>query len=69
MINEHEVIGYTTADLVAAMLDAGIHTSVDKFRRLASEIQRRALASRNANEETEPSLASLITQEVASGED
>ena len=43
-MNEHEVIGYTTADLVAAMLDAGIHTSVDKFRRLAAEIQRRALS-------------------------
>ena len=56
-MNEHEVIGYTTADLVAAMLDAGIHTSVDKFRRLASEIQRRALASRNTNEETKQEQA------------
>lgn len=62
MTHEHEVIGYSTADLVAAMLDAGIHTSVDKFRRLAHQIQARALASRNSNEET-TSLASYLSKE------
>lgn len=40
-----EVIGYTKAELIETMLAAGIHTSVDKFRELAIELQRRALAA------------------------
>jgi hypothetical protein len=49
-MNEHEILGFTTADLVSAMLDAGIHTSVDRFRRLAAEIQRRGFAERDKRE-------------------
>lgn len=44
-MTEQTVIGYSTAELVDAMLAAGIHTSVDKFRRLAIEMQRRAINS------------------------
>lgn len=42
--------------------------SMDDLIRCVAEIQRRALASRNTNEET-VDLASLITQEVPSGAD
>jgi hypothetical protein len=52
-MNEHDVIGFTTDQLVAAMGDAGIHCSLDRFRRLAIEIQRRALAANNLNEKQE----------------
>lgn len=38
------VIGYTTAELVDLMLDAGIHTSLDRFKRLAIALQSAALA-------------------------
>lgn len=44
----NEVIGYSTAELIETMLSAGIHTSVDSFKRLAIELQRRALAHRDA---------------------
>lgn len=56
-MDEHDVIGFTTDQLVAAMGDAGIHCSLDRFRRLAIEIQRRALAANN------------LKQEAASGAD
>jgi hypothetical protein len=52
MTTDHEILGFTTADLVAAMLDAGIHTSVDRFKRLAAEIQRRGFAERDKREIT-----------------
>lgn len=40
-----EVLGFSTAELVELMLDAGIHTSVDRFKRIAIELQQRALNS------------------------
>ncbi|WP_430230418.1 hypothetical protein [Paraburkholderia tropica] len=52
-MNDHEVIGYTTEQLVAAMGDSGIHCSLDRFRRLACEIQRRALAAQTVDENKE----------------
>jgi len=39
-----EVIGYTNRELIALMLDNGIHTSVDRFRSLAISLQSAALA-------------------------
>jgi hypothetical protein len=44
MTTQQEVLGYTTADLIDAMSASGIHCSLDRFRQLALEIQRRALA-------------------------
>jgi hypothetical protein len=46
-MTQHSVIGYTTDELIKAMLNAGIHTSVDRFRELAIEIQQRALQAQN----------------------
>ncbi|SDH10443.1 hypothetical protein SAMN05216466_107112 [Paraburkholderia phenazinium] len=37
------VIGYTTAELIEAMGNAGIHCSLDRFKRLAIELQQKAL--------------------------
>jgi len=39
-----EVIGFSTRDLIALMLDNGVHTSVDAFKRLAIQLQQRALS-------------------------
>jgi hypothetical protein len=39
-----EVIGFSTRELIALMLDNGIHTSVDRFRSLAIALQSAALA-------------------------
>ena len=38
-----EVIGFSTRELIALMLDNGIHTSVDAFKRLAIALQQAAL--------------------------
>lgn len=55
MTTEHEVKGYTTAELIEAMSETGIHCSLDKFKRLAIEIQRRALEhTTNEEKETAP---------------
>jgi hypothetical protein len=40
-----EVINYTTAELVEVMGDAGIHCSLDRFKRVAIELQQRAIRS------------------------
>lgn len=48
MTTQHEVIGYSTADLIDAMSESGIHCSLDRFKRLAIEIQRRAIATKCA---------------------
>jgi hypothetical protein len=53
MTTQHEVIGYTTADLIDAMSATGIFCSLDKFKRLAIELQRRALAHTTTKEEKE----------------
>jgi hypothetical protein len=37
------VLGYTTSQLIDAMLQNGIHCSLDAFKRLAIQIQQRAL--------------------------
>jgi hypothetical protein len=37
------VLGYSTSELIALMLDNGIHTSVDAFKRPAIQLQQRAL--------------------------
>jgi hypothetical protein len=39
-----EVIGYSTRELIDAMGDAGIHCSLDRFKRLAIALQSAALA-------------------------
>lgn len=44
-MTDQNVIGYTKAELIDAMLEVGIHCSVDKFRRLAIELQQRAINS------------------------
>jgi hypothetical protein len=46
-----EVIGIPTAELIEMMLNAGIHTSVDRFKALAIEIQQRALKAQDENKE------------------
>jgi hypothetical protein len=46
-MTQHSVIGYTTDELIKAMLNAGIHCSVDRFKALAIEIQQRALQAQN----------------------
>ncbi|CAE6811341.1 MAG TPA: hypothetical protein VGU01_02950 [Sphingomicrobium sp.] len=38
-----EVIGYTTPELVEVMMRAGIHCSLDQFKRVAMDLQRKAL--------------------------
>ncbi|MBB5547510.1 hypothetical protein [Paraburkholderia fungorum] len=40
-----EVIGYTTSELIELMLSNGIHCSVDKFKAIAAEIQRKGLGA------------------------
>jgi hypothetical protein len=37
------VIGYTTAEIIELMGGAGIHCSLDRFKRLAIELQQRAI--------------------------
>jgi hypothetical protein len=37
------VLGYTTSQLIDAMLQNGIHCSLDAFKRLAIQLQQRAL--------------------------
>jgi hypothetical protein len=50
MTSNTEVLGIQTAELVSMMLDSGIHTSVDRFKRLAHEIQRRGFEERDRRE-------------------
>jgi hypothetical protein len=45
-----EIIGIPTAELIEMMLSAGIHTSVDRFKALAIEIQQRALKAQDEKE-------------------
>ena len=58
------VIGYTTAELVDLMLDAGIHTSLDRFKRLAIALQSAALAQFIAGDGKERALQRMHENEV-----
>lgn len=40
-----EVIGFSHKELIEMMLSSGIHCSVDKFKSLALEIQKRAISA------------------------
>ena len=51
-----EVLGYTTRELIDAMADAGIHCSLDRFRRLAIALQSAALAQFIAGDGKERAL-------------
>jgi hypothetical protein len=61
------VIGYTTAELVDLMLDAGIHTSLDRFKRLAIALQSAALAQFIAGDGKEQALQRMHENEVEMG--
>jgi hypothetical protein len=63
------VIGYTTAELVDLMLDAGIHTSLDRFKRLAIALQSAALAQFIAGDGKEQALQRMHENEVELGLD
>jgi hypothetical protein len=63
------VIGYTTAELVDLMLDAGIHTSLDRFKRLAIALQSAALAQFIAGDGKERALQRMHENEVELGLD
>jgi hypothetical protein len=63
------VIGYTTAELVDLMLDAGIHTSLDRFKRLAIALQSAALAQFIAGDGKEQALQQMHENEVELGLD
>jgi hypothetical protein len=60
-----EVIGFSTRELIALMLDNGIHTSVDRFRSLAIALQSAALAQFIAGDGKEQALQ----REVPNGND
>ena len=60
-----EVLGYTTRELIDAMADAGIHCSLDRFRRLAIALQSAALAQLIAGDGKEQALQ----REVPNGND
>jgi hypothetical protein len=63
------VLGYTTAELIALMLDNGIHTSVDAFKRLAIALQSAALAQFIAGDGKEQALQRMHENEVEVGLD
>jgi hypothetical protein len=63
------VIGYTTAELVDLMLDAGIHTSLDRFKRLAIALQSAALAQFIAVDGKEQALQRMYENGVELGLD
>jgi hypothetical protein len=63
------VIGYTTAELVDLMLDAGIHTSLDRFKRLAIALQSAALAQFIAGDGKERALQRMHENEGEMGLD
>ena len=59
------VLGYSTSELIALMLDNGVHTSVDAFKRLAIQLQQRALT----HEKQEAALGLMHENEVELGLD
>ena len=62
-----EVLGYTTRELIDAMADAGIHCSLDRFRRLAIALQSAALAQFIAGDGKERALQQMHENEVEIG--
>jgi alpha-D-ribose 1-methylphosphonate 5-triphosphate synthase subunit PhnH len=64
-----EVIGYSTRELIDAMADAGIHCSLDRFRRLAIALQSAALAQLIAVDGKEQALQRMHENEVELGLD
>jgi VIT1/CCC1 family predicted Fe2+/Mn2+ transporter len=63
------VIGYTTSELIALMLDNGIHISVDRFKRLAIALQSAALTQFIAGDGKERALQRMHENEVELGLD
>jgi hypothetical protein len=64
-----EVIGFSTRELIDAMADAGIHCSLDRFRRLAIALQSAALAQFIAGDGKERALQRMHENEVELGLD
>jgi hypothetical protein len=62
-----EVIGFSTRELIDAMADAGIHCSLDRFRRLAIALQSAALAQFIAGDGKEQALQRMHENEVELG--
>jgi hypothetical protein len=62
-----EVIGFSTRELIALMLDNGIHTSVDAFKRLAIALQSAALAQFVAGDGKEQALQRMHENGVELG--
>lgn len=62
-----EVIGYSTRELIDAMADAGIHCSLDRFRRLAIALQSAALAQFIAGDGKEKALQRMHENEGEMG--
>ena len=67
MTTQHEVFGYTTRELIDAMADAGIHCSLDRFRRLVIALQSAALAQFIAGDGKEQALQRMHENEVELG--
>jgi hypothetical protein len=62
-----EVIGFSTRELIDAMADAGIHCSLDRFRRLAIALQSAALAQFITGDGKERALQRMHENEVELG--